>query len=240
MELRTYTTRQVCVFAHYVRPGETDTMNRKNNEGKPIVRFTDSTGSLIREYLAETILGTTPDMAFALDITAGFVIGPHEMDEVREWVFNCEPLEAVVQAPGWRVCDAGRDYVEAEMFIRHGDDQYRAILTLERETDTFSGPYWSRSEGPGEPFRGIDNLDVPLAVRGECFATQAAGRILLRGRRDEDLPARVSIVPTWRGILPLLVEAAANGTTASARRTAMEELYRLADTVDAMNAGASE
>ena len=81
----------------------------------------------------------------------------------------------------------------------------------------------------------------PLAVRGECLATQADARVMLRNRHDEDRPVRtVSIVPTWRGILPLLVEVAANGTTATARRNAMEELYRLADKVDAMNAEASE
>lgn len=44
---------------------------------------------------------------------------------------------------------------------------------------------------------------------------------------------KVSIVPTWEGVIPLLVEVAANGDTPEARRTAMDELRRLARLVDA-------
>jgi hypothetical protein len=42
----------------------------------------------------------------------------------------------------------------------------------------------------------------------------------------------IDLTPTWRGLLPALVELAVNGTTAEARKTAMGELYRLADAVD--------
>jgi hypothetical protein len=42
----------------------------------------------------------------------------------------------------------------------------------------------------------------------------------------------VDIRPSWRSLIPALVEVAANGTTAEARRIAMEELLRLADIVD--------
>lgn len=52
----------------------------------------------------------------------------------------------------------------------------------------------------------------------------------------EPTPKTVSIVPTWEGVIPLLVEAAANGSTAEARKEAMGELLRLARTVDQMNA----
>lgn len=43
---------------------------------------------------------------------------------------------------------------------------------------------------------------------------------------------KVDITPTWEAILPLLVEAAANGTTVEGRREAMSELIRLASLAD--------
>lgn len=46
----------------------------------------------------------------------------------------------------------------------------------------------------------------------------------------------IKVVPTWRGILPILVEAAANGTTPEGRKAAWDELFKLADKVDARNA----
>ncbi len=58
--------------------------------------------------------------------------------------------------------------------------------------------------------------------------------------RPEPEPAEgakiVELVPTWEGVIPLLVEAAANGTTTEARKTAMDELRRLARIVDERNA----
>lgn len=42
----------------------------------------------------------------------------------------------------------------------------------------------------------------------------------------------VDATPTWRGILPLLVEAATQGTTSEGRGLAMSELERLADMAD--------
>ena len=50
----------------------------------------------------------------------------------------------------------------------------------------------------------------------------------------------IDITPTWRGLLPLLVEVAANGTTYKGRKEAMAELYRLADIVDKLNAERKE
>jgi len=44
----------------------------------------------------------------------------------------------------------------------------------------------------------------------------------------------VDLTPTWRGLLPVLVEVAANGETAKGRNDAMAELYRLADMADRM------
>lgn len=48
-------------------------------------------------------------------------------------------------------------------------------------------------------------------------------------------PETINIIPSWESILPLLVEAAANGTTSEGRKAAMSELLRLARTVDQMN-----
>jgi len=48
----------------------------------------------------------------------------------------------------------------------------------------------------------------------------------------------IDITPTWEGLLPLLVEVAANGETAEGRKEAMDELRRMARAVDAMNAKA--
>lgn len=50
----------------------------------------------------------------------------------------------------------------------------------------------------------------------------------------------IDVCPTWEAIIPLLVEAAANGTTPKARSEAMGELLRLARVVDQMNAQARE
>lgn len=50
-------------------------------------------------------------------------------------------------------------------------------------------------------------------------------------------PAEVRTIdatPTWAGLMPLLVQAAANGTTTEARNAAMGELMRLATIVDSM------
>jgi hypothetical protein len=40
--------------------------------------------------------------------------------------------------------------------------------------------------------------------------------------------------PSWRGLLPALVEVAVNGTTPEGRKIAMEELMRLADFADSV------
>ena len=45
----------------------------------------------------------------------------------------------------------------------------------------------------------------------------------------------IDICPTWQAILPVLVEVAANGSTAAGRMQAMDELMRLARIVDEMN-----
>jgi hypothetical protein len=45
----------------------------------------------------------------------------------------------------------------------------------------------------------------------------------------------IDICPSWRAILPTLIEIAANGKTLEGRDAAMQELLRLADTVDQMN-----
>lgn len=45
----------------------------------------------------------------------------------------------------------------------------------------------------------------------------------------------IVITPTWEGLVPLLVEVAANGSTAAGRMQAMNELKRLARIVDEMN-----
>ena len=50
----------------------------------------------------------------------------------------------------------------------------------------------------------------------------------------------IDITPTWRVLLPVLVEVAANGTSAEGRKIARDELYKLADAVDAMNAAAAK
>lgn len=44
----------------------------------------------------------------------------------------------------------------------------------------------------------------------------------------------IDVTPTWRAVLPLLIEAAVRGTTSEARANAMMELQRMADMADAM------
>lgn len=50
----------------------------------------------------------------------------------------------------------------------------------------------------------------------------------------------INVTPTWRALLPALVELAVNGETTEARRTAMSELYKLADAMDARIADRKE
>lgn len=45
----------------------------------------------------------------------------------------------------------------------------------------------------------------------------------------------IEITPTWRGIMPLLVELAANADSAEARKNSMDQLLKLADVIDAFN-----
>lgn len=45
-------------------------------------------------------------------------------------------------------------------------------------------------------------------------------------------PKFIDITPTWRGLLPLLVETAVNGNSADGRRASMTELGRLCDIAD--------
>ena len=42
----------------------------------------------------------------------------------------------------------------------------------------------------------------------------------------------IDATPSWRGVLPWLVEVAANGDTSKARANAMQELQRMADMAD--------
>lgn len=48
----------------------------------------------------------------------------------------------------------------------------------------------------------------------------------------------INLTPTWRGLMPAMVQVAVNGSTADARKFAMDELLKLADAVDLMNAEA--
>lgn len=48
----------------------------------------------------------------------------------------------------------------------------------------------------------------------------------------------IDMTPTWRALLPALVEVAARGTSVEGRKEAMDALYQLADAVDRMNARA--
>ncbi len=50
----------------------------------------------------------------------------------------------------------------------------------------------------------------------------------------------IDLTPTWAGLMPALVEIAANGTTAEGRQQAMAELMRLAKIVDEMNEKAKQ
>lgn len=51
---------------------------------------------------------------------------------------------------------------------------------------------------------------------------------------DEPKVQGKHLPPTWEGVLPILVEAAANGTNEEGRRAAWEELRRLCRIVDCM------
>jgi hypothetical protein len=42
----------------------------------------------------------------------------------------------------------------------------------------------------------------------------------------------IDITPSWRGLMPALVELAANAKDETARKIAWDELYRLADYAD--------
>ena len=46
----------------------------------------------------------------------------------------------------------------------------------------------------------------------------------------------IDLTPTWRALIPALVEVAANGDSAEGRKQALAALYELADFVDRHNA----
>lgn len=48
----------------------------------------------------------------------------------------------------------------------------------------------------------------------------------------------IDMTPTWRALLPALVEVAVRGTSVDGRKQAMDALYELADFVDRANARA--
>lgn len=50
----------------------------------------------------------------------------------------------------------------------------------------------------------------------------------------------IDMTPTWRALLPALVEVAVRGTSPEGRKQAMDALYELADFVDRHNAKAKE
>jgi len=49
----------------------------------------------------------------------------------------------------------------------------------------------------------------------------------------------IDMTPTWEGILPILIAGIENGTFES-RKTAIEELMRMAKLADAYNAGSEK
>jgi hypothetical protein len=71
-----------------------------------------------------------------------------------------------------------------------------------------------------------DSMDYRDCSCAECDALRDSQR------------TTVDITPTWRSLMPALVEVAARGRTAEGRKTAMDELLRLADVVDRMCANA--
>lgn len=50
----------------------------------------------------------------------------------------------------------------------------------------------------------------------------------------------VDIRPTWRGLMPFLIACVQGGVNAEARTIATEELYRLAEFADEVNAAKKE
>lgn len=50
----------------------------------------------------------------------------------------------------------------------------------------------------------------------------------------------IDMTPTWRALMPALVEVAVRGTDADGRKAAMDELNRLADFVDKRNSEAKK
>ena len=42
----------------------------------------------------------------------------------------------------------------------------------------------------------------------------------------------ITVAPTWEGLLPMLIELSRKATTAEARKTAMDELVRMARIAD--------
>lgn len=82
------------------------------------------------------------------------------------------------------------------------------------------------------PQQALSNLD-DLAHRSVVQYRQQAPEEL-----NDPAPATavesstIQAIPTWRSLIPLLVEVAANGKQAKGRKAAMDELYRLADHAD--------
>ena len=60
----------------------------------------------------------------------------------------------------------------------------------------------------------------------------------MSNKKDSNETRYVDLTPTWVSLIPLLVETANSGESASGRKAAMSELTRLAETVDKMNAQA--
>lgn len=147
---------------------------------------------------------------------------------------------------GWAIFSEDSDYLDAEAFINCTDgSEYRVTLSLDRESGEVGSECWTRAAGPDHSFdEDIRRSAVPATVRGVFDEIRTVAEVMLEIRaeelnEDDDAPAppvtKFDVTPTWRALLPLLVEVAVNGDNEAARGAAWAELYRLADRVDKLN-----
>ena len=75
------------------------------------------------------------------------------------------------------------------------------------------------------------DLDSSLEPGGSPTDLKQKGKGITK-EKGKGIMNTVPIIQSWESIIPILVEAAANGTTVKGRRAAMSELKRLARMVD--------
>lgn len=139
-----------------------------------------------------------------------------------------------VTAAAEAAAEAARGRKEARDAGHAAEDRADMLKGEERAAELDkAADHFDRAGGVHYPARA-------KACREEAAATRRRVELDAMAARDAAKAARsIDVTPTWRGIMPGLVAVLESGT-AEGRAMARAELFRLADMVDAANAGTGE